>query len=262
MCKNNEILATLPEGANQDERRAAFFDALNSMNVNDKCEKRDNLTYLSWANAWGEFKKVYPSATYRIIKNPANNLPYFEDPSTGLMVYTEVTADGMTHEMWLPVMNSSNKAMKLTPYTYNKWDKVNRRNIELTVEAATMFDVNKTLMRCLVKNLAMFGLGLYIYAGEDLPENATSSDDSTTPTVAVVESKKTTTKRGKTVAAPQQQQQPKQSDRFAGIKTAINSMQDTDSLLALYNEHKQEVEGNPEIKAMFTLRKYELQQAA
>ena len=261
MCKNSEIMARLPEGASQDERRAAFFDALNSMNVNDKCEKRDNLTYLSWANAWGEFKKVYPSATYRIIKNPANNLPYFEDPSTGLMVYTEVTADGMTHEMWLPVMNSSNKAMKLTPYTYNKWDKVNRRNVELTVEAATMFDINKTLMRCLVKNLAMFGLGLYIYAGEDLPENATNSDDSTTPT-ATVEPKKATAKRAKTVAAPQQQQQPRKNDRFAGIKTAINSMQNTDSLLALYNEHKQEVEGNPEIKALFTLRKYELQQAA
>ena len=259
MCKNSEILAKLPEGASQDERRAAFFEAAYSLNLNDKCEKKENLTYLTWAYAWAEFKKIYPSATYRIIKNPTNNLPYFEDSNTGLMVYTEVTADGITHEMWLPVMNSSNKAMKTTPYTYQKWDKVNRKNIELTVEAATLFDVNKSVMRCLVKNLAMFGLGLYIYSGEDLPENAANSDDSTTPTVAVVESKKTTTKRAKTVAS---QQQPKQNDRFAGIKTAINSMQDTASLLALYNEHKQEVEGNPEIKAMFTLRKYELQQAA
>lgn len=261
MCKNNEIVATLPEGATPDERRAAFFEAAYSLNVNEKVEKRENLSYLSWANAVAEFLKIYPSATYRIIKNPATNLPYFEDANTGLIVYTEVTVDGITREMWLPVMNSANKAMKLTPYTYTKWDKVNRKNIELTVEAATMFDVNKTIMRCLVKNFAMFGLGLYIYAGEDLPEaeNNGNSEESTT-TVKMVEPKKTTTRKAKTVAAPQQ---PKQNDRFAAIKTAINSMQDIDSLLALYNEHKQEIEGgSPEIKAMFTLRKYELQQAA
>ena len=93
MCKSNEILAGLPEGASQDEIRAAFFEALRSLNVNDKCEKRDNLTYLSWANAWGEFKKVYPSATYRIINNPTTNLPYFIDPAIGVMVFTEVTAN-------------------------------------------------------------------------------------------------------------------------------------------------------------------------
>ena len=80
------------------------------------------------------------------------------------MVYTNVTIDGITHMMWLPVMDGANKAMKNKPYTYNT------KSGEKTVEAATMFDVNKTIMRCLVKNLAMFGLGLYIYAGEDLPE--------------------------------------------------------------------------------------------
>jgi hypothetical protein len=259
MCKNNEIVATLPEGVTPDERRAAFFEAAYSLNVNDKCEKKDNLTYLTWAFAWAEFKKIYPSATYRVVKNPTTNLPYFEDPNTGLIVYTEVTAEGITHEMWLPVMNASNRAMKLEPYTYQQWNKQTWQYESRTVEAATMFDINKTLMRCLVKNLAMFGLGLYIYAGEDLPENATNSDDAATPTATIVEPKKATTRQAKTVAAPQQ---PKQNTRFEGIKNAINSMQDTDSLLALYNEHKQEVEGNPEIKAMFTLRKYELQQAA
>lgn len=259
MCKNKEILAGLPEGASQDEVRAAFFEALRSLNVNDKCEKRDNLTYLSWANAWGEFKKVYPSASYRIINNPATNLPYFVDPAVGILVFTEVTAGEQTYQMWLCVMNGSNKAMKLEPYTYQQWNKQTRQYESRTVEAATMFDINKTLMRCLVKNLAMFGLGLYIYAGEDLPENATNSDDAATPTATIVEPKKATARKAKTVATPQQ---PKQNTRFEGIKNAINSMQDTDSLLALYNEHKQEVEGNPEIKAMFTLRKYELQQAA
>ena len=81
------------------------------------------------------------------------------------MVFTSVTIENLTHAMWLPVMDLANKTMKSTSYTYNtKFKK------DILVEAATMFDVNKTIMRCLVKNLAMFGLGLYIYSGEDLPE--------------------------------------------------------------------------------------------
>jgi hypothetical protein len=72
--------------------------------------------------------------------------------------------------MWLPVMDGANKAMKRTPYTYKVWNRQTKQWTEKTVAAATMFDINKTIMRCLVKNLAMFGLGLYIYAGEDLPE--------------------------------------------------------------------------------------------
>ena len=80
------------------------------------------------------------------------------------MVYTRVTVGNITHEMWLPVMDGANRAMKSTPYTYTT------KFGEKTVEAFTMFDINKTIMRCLTKNLAMFGLGIYIYAGEDLPE--------------------------------------------------------------------------------------------
>jgi NH3-dependent NAD+ synthetase len=80
------------------------------------------------------------------------------------MVITQVNINGETLEMWLPVMDGANKAMMNTPYTYKT------KYGDKTVDAATMFDINKTLMRCLVKNLAMFGLGLYIYAGEDLPE--------------------------------------------------------------------------------------------
>ena len=269
MCKSKEIMATLPEGASQDEIRAAFFEALNSMNVNDKCEKRENLTYLSWANAWAEFKKVYPSATYRIIFNPDTNLPYFCDPAIGVLVITEVTAGEQSHQMWLPVLNSAQKPMKLEAYEYQVWDRNNRQYVNKTVEAVTMFDINKALMRALVKNLAMFGLGLYIYAGEDLPENASNSDDSTaTPSTATIPApttteqkpkKGTTTRKAKVV---QQQPQQPNNDRYAGIKAAINAMQDTNSLLALYNQHKNEVEGNEAIKALFTLRKYELQQAA
>ena len=126
---------------------AKFEDVL-KIDVSGKTEKKGNLTYLSWAWAWAEFKKVYPDATYEVKK--FDGIPYVHDGDTGYMVYTSVTADGLTYEMWLPVMDSRNK----------------------TLMNATMFDINKTIMRCLTKNLAMFGLGLYIYAGEDLPEDS------------------------------------------------------------------------------------------
>lgn len=143
------------------------FEDLNALNINGHTEKKKvegkELTYLSWPWAWAEVKKRYPDAHYTIWKN-ADGLPYTEDPMTGYMVYTSVTIDGITHEMWLPVMNGANRAMKRAPYEYTT--KFGKKS----VEAATMMDINKTIMRCLVKNLAMFGLGLYIYAGEDLPE--------------------------------------------------------------------------------------------
>ena len=139
------------------------FEKLYAINVNDKTEKKNGLTYLSWAWAWAEFKKAHPDATYEV-KKFESGLPYAYDPNTGYMVYTTVTVDGLTHEMWLPVMDGNNKAMKAHPY------EVQTKYKTITVQPATMFDVNKAIMRCLTKNLAMFGLGLYIYAGEDLPD--------------------------------------------------------------------------------------------
>ena len=155
------------------------FQELYSLNVNQYVEKKNDLSYLSWSYAWAEFKKIYPDATYDIKKDEQGRC-YFGDENIGYMVYTSVTAGGLTYEMWLPVMDGANKAMKAQPYTYKVADwqydpnlkkRVKVGDIEKTVEAMTMFDVNKTVMRCLVKNLAMFGLGLYIYAGEDLPQD-------------------------------------------------------------------------------------------
>ena len=143
----------------------SVFESLNAINVNDKVEKKSNLTYLSWAWAWAEVKKVYPTATYNVMFDPTTQRPYFYDENLGYMVMTSVTIEGQTLEMWLPVMDGANQAMKKESYEYTT-----RYGVK-TVDAATMFDINKTLMRCLTKNLAMFGLGLYIYAGEDLPEN-------------------------------------------------------------------------------------------
>jgi hypothetical protein len=143
---------------------------LRGLNVQDKTEKKNNMTYLSWSYAWDEVLKIYPKATYEILKQE-NGLPYVYDKETGYMVFTKVTIENLTHEMWLPVMDGSNKSMKSEAYSYKT------RNGDKYVAAATMFDINKTIMRCLVKNLAMFGLGLYIYAGEDLPDNRVLTDE-------------------------------------------------------------------------------------
>lgn len=150
------------------------FETLNKIDVSGKIEKKKigsvELNYLSWAWAWGELKKIYPYTTYEVEK--FNGLPYVFDPFTGYMVYTKITIENITHEMWLPVIDGANKAMKDKPYEYTT------TYGKKTCEAATMFDINKTIMRCLVKNIAMFGLGLYIFAGEDLPEDSEHEENS------------------------------------------------------------------------------------
>lgn len=147
------------------ENKLTHFEVLNGINVGEKVEKKDNLNYLSWTYAWSEVKKKYPDAKYDIIRDPKTGLPYFFDENTGYMVFTWVEIEGIRHDMWLPVMDGKNKAMKSKSYNYKT------KYAEKTVEACSMFDINKTIMRCLTKNLAMFGLGLYIYSGEDLPED-------------------------------------------------------------------------------------------
>lgn len=126
----------------------SVFETLNAINVNDKTEKKNGLTYLSWAWAWGEAKKAYPDATYTIYENNAG-WNYFTDGKT-CWVKTGVTIEGLEHIEYLPVMDYRNKS--------------------ITVDNVTSFDVNKTIQRSLTKALARHGLGLYIYAGEDLPD--------------------------------------------------------------------------------------------
>jgi len=154
----------------------SVFKTLNTINVNGHTEKKKTgnteLTYLSWSWAWAEVKKQFEDVSFEI--KMFDGLPYIYDEKTGYMVFTSVTIEGQTHEMWLPVMDGANQAMKASPYTYSvkeyKYGKWTGNYVDKAVAAATMMDINKTIMRCLVKNLAMFGLGLYIYAGEDLPE--------------------------------------------------------------------------------------------
>tara|TARA_R100000541_G_scaffold36862_1_gene44891 strand:- start:485 stop:1078 length:594 start_codon:yes stop_codon:yes gene_type:complete len=147
------------------------FQKLYEMDVNHKTKGKNGLKYLSWAFAWAEFKRVNPDANYTV--DQYDGKPYLNDPALGLMVSTKVTVCGETIPMSLPVLDGANNAMKTERYSYKVKEWVNRKftgeYIDKFVEPATMFDINTAMMRCLTKNLAMFGLGLYIYAGEDIP---------------------------------------------------------------------------------------------
>ena len=155
-----------------------MFNELYEIDVRDKVEQKNGLNYLSWAYAWAEVKKIDENASYEI-KQFENNLPYVYDEHTGYMVFTTMTIKGITHSMFLPVMDGANKTMLAYEYTYKVKKKEKDGSvsiIEKTVQPATMFDINKTLMRCLTKNIAMFGLGLKLYQGEDLPLVQTKED--------------------------------------------------------------------------------------
>ena len=126
----------------------SIFETLNAINVNDHVEKKNGLSYLAWAWAWAEVKKLYPDAQYTIYEN-RDGMFYHTDGHTA-WVKTGVTINGLEHIEYLPVMDMRNKS--------------------IPVEAMTSFDVNKAIQRSLTKACARHGLGLYIYAGEDLPE--------------------------------------------------------------------------------------------
>ena len=151
-------------GEQQENIAKEIFNKLFLLDINGHIEKKNGLSYLSWAWAWAEVKKLYPTANYTIE-------PYSFDEKLGYMVFTNVTIAGQTYRMWLPVMDNNNNSMKSEPY------EVTTKYGKRQVAAASMFDINKAYMRCLVKNLAMFGLGLYIYAGEDLPEKSFETID-------------------------------------------------------------------------------------
>lgn len=133
------------------EKPKSVFETLFAINVNDKIEKKGNLSYLSWSFCWAEIKKAYPDATYTIYERETQYGPvfYFTDGKT-CWVKTGMTINGLEHIEMLPVMDFNNRSIPLEKVTAN--------------------DVNKAIQRSLTKAAARHGLGLYIYAGEDLPE--------------------------------------------------------------------------------------------
>lgn len=149
-----------------------YFEVLNSVDVGGKIEKKNGLSYLSWAWAWGELKKRFPDATYTIYEND-RGWNYHTDNMT-CWVKTGVTVNGIEHIEYLPVMDYKNRSISL--------------------EAVTSFDVNKAIQRSLTKAVARHGLGLYIYAGEDLPE-AIEGNSEPSEAMAKPETKKKAAKK-------------------------------------------------------------------
>lgn len=133
------------------KKEETIFETLSKINVNGKTEKKGKFTYLSWAFAWEELKKVAPNAQVKVYENPETHMPYFASKA-GVMVKVGVIIDDLEHINYLPVMDFKNQAISL--------------------EKVTMTDINKAIQRATVKAIALHGLGLYIYAGEDLPSDS------------------------------------------------------------------------------------------
>ena len=128
------------------------WDKLSKIDCSDKIQKKMNLSYLSWAWAWGVLQEHYPQAQY-IFYQGDNDVPYVQFPDGTAEVRCRVSIDNLSREMWLPVMDFKKNA----------------------VQNPSSMEVNFAKMRCLTKCLGMYGLGHYIYAGEDVP----SADDDT-----------------------------------------------------------------------------------
>lgn len=137
------------------ETKKSVFEMLNEINVSDRIEKKGRLNYLSWAWAWGELKKRFPDASSRVYEREDGRI-YWDDGKT-CWVKCSVTVQGQEIIEYLPIMDS--------------------RNTSIPLENVTSMDVNKTIQRCITKAIGRHGLGLYIYQGEDLPEDTEARND-------------------------------------------------------------------------------------
>jgi hypothetical protein len=138
----------------------SVFSTLNAIDVSDKVKQKQNLSYLSWASCWAEVKKVYPNADYNVypqIMDDFGNTRFWHDDGKTGWVEVGAIVNGTEHKMQLAIMDL--------------------RNNSIPAEKITSTDANKALMRCLVKAFALHGLGLYIYIGEDLPEDVSRANE-------------------------------------------------------------------------------------
>jgi|TARA_Y100000289_G_C3925751_1_gene153231 hypothetical protein len=128
----------------------SVFQKLSSINFKDRIKRKGQLDYVSWADAWSLVKKHYPDAQRTVYEHEHTGLNFFSDGHTAY-VKVGITIDGLEHIDMLPVMDYRNKAM--------------------SVDTMTAFDVNKTIQRSTAKAIAMHGLGLQLWTGEDLPSS-------------------------------------------------------------------------------------------
>lgn len=159
-----------------------IIDTLQSVSVKEYAKEKDRLKYLSWSRCEHILNTYFPNN--QIDVNYFDGKPYLYDSVLGYMVSITVTIEGHSKTMMLPVMNGANKALKSERQSYfvANWvpdasgKKVKNGEIEKFIDAANMFDINNALMRCRVKCIALFGLGLELYEGEDMPKVKTPED--------------------------------------------------------------------------------------
>jgi len=127
----------------------SVFQTLSTISVKDKIERKGNLDYLSWANAWATLKQHYPNAQRKVYEHDHSGFNYFTDGRSA-WVKVGIIVDELEHIDYLPVMDFRNNA--------------------ISIDKITATDVNKTIQRSTAKAIAMHGLGLSLWTGEDVPE--------------------------------------------------------------------------------------------
>ena len=175
--------------------KKSVFATLSTIDVGEHIEKKNGLSYLSWAWAWHYVKASFPAASYTVYEN-AEGRPYFDDGRTA-WVKTGVTIEGLEHIEYLPIMDHYNKSIPL--------------------ERITSMDMNKAIQRSLTKAVARHGLGLYIYAGEDLP----MTDDEVKAEVVAEEARAKKARKKAEAEAPEPEYQPLGSAQYWGVVKAF-----------------------------------------
>ena len=184
----------------------SVFEVLNAIDCKEHLEKKNGLTYLPWAWAWARVKEYYPDAMYVIYEN-AQGWNYHTDGRT-CWVKTGVIIEGQEHIEYLPVMDY--------------------KNASIPADKVTSFDVNKAIQRSLTKAAARHGLGLYVYAGEDLPEASKS----------------------------------KEQEEFDNVLNEVQGASDLKELEGIYHKHEAKYKGNTVFVSKVTQKKRELEAAA
>lgn len=146
------------------DKTCNYFESLNKINVSGHVEKKGGFSYLSWPYAVAELRKHHPDATWEVKR--FNNLPYMQTPM-GYFVEVEVIVNGIAMSQIHPVLDNRNQVIK----------------------EPSVFHINTSIQRCLVKAIALHGLGLYIYAGEDLPMDEDVQETNKKPPVSVQNNK-------------------------------------------------------------------------
>ena len=197
------------------EENKNVFTTLNAVDVSEKIKEKKDLKYLSWASAWAEVKKRYPDATYKVYKqkDESGNSRYWHDDGRTGWVEVGVTINGLEHIMTLAIMDFRNNA--------------------IPADNITSVDANKSMMRCLVKACAMHGLALYIYEGEDLPENTSKIIDLQDEVAELAKKKSALSEKAKGKAielckAAEKSVNPDMEDEF--ITGKISNINDADVL--------------------------------